>query len=73
MSEHLKLWKRKLPARFHLSVKSCFEKGMDDPQAIFKELQHFIKFLKYKKSDEFVVEYITEILQELRKEKVLEK
>lgn len=67
--DHLKLWKRKMPARFHLLVKTYSEK-MDDPHAIFKELNQHIKFLKYKKSDEFVVEYITEILQELRKEKL---
>lgn len=58
-----------MPARFHLLVKQYSEK-LDDPQVIFKELNNHIKFLRYKKSDEFVVEYITEILHELRKEKL---
>ena len=37
---------------------------------IFKKLQEHIKFMRYKKDDEFVVNYIKEILEELRKEKL---
>jgi|JI6StandDraft_1071083.scaffolds.fasta_scaffold07646_4 hypothetical protein len=59
--EHLKLWKRKMPARFHMLVKQYWQ-VTDEPLEIFKKLQDHIKFLRYKKDDEFVVNYIKEIL-----------
>lgn len=59
--EHLKLWKRKMPARFHLLVKE-YSKTIEEPVGIFKRLQEHIKFMRYKKDDEFVINYIKEIL-----------
>jgi len=36
--QHLKLWKRKMPARFHLLVKT-YSETIEDPVSIFKKLQ----------------------------------